>query len=60
MKYLANFKKIVTRCVRCVRNGWLLRDPFMGFSMAKKGVEREALSPKELQTLKNKVFSIAR
>jgi site-specific recombinase XerD len=57
MKYLANFKKIVTRCVR---NGWLLRDPFMGFSMAKKEVEREALSPEELQTLKNKAFSIAR
>jgi len=29
MKYLACCKKIV---LRCIRNGWLLRDPFIGFN----------------------------
>ena len=28
MKYLANFKKIV---IRCLKNGWLQKDPFIGF-----------------------------
>ena len=37
MKYLVNFKKIVNRCLK---NGWLLRDPFLGFSMAKVEVEK--------------------
>jgi hypothetical protein len=37
MKYLSNFKKIV---LRCVRNGWLSRDPFSDFKMSKKEVVR--------------------
>lgn len=31
IKYLSNFKKIVRRCIQ---NGWLSRDPFIGFAMA--------------------------
>ncbi|MHA4811644.1 site-specific integrase [Flavitalea flava] len=57
MKYLANFRKIVKRCLQ---NGWLLRDPFSGFSMAKKEVERHALSKEELQDLGNKKYPIER
>jgi site-specific recombinase XerD len=57
MKYLANFRKIVKRCLQ---NGWLTRDPFMGFSMAKKEVERHALSNEELDTLAKKKFAVDR
>jgi site-specific recombinase XerD len=57
MKYLANFRKIVKRCLQ---NGWLTRDPFMGFSMAKKEVERHALSKEELETLAKKKFAVDR
>ena len=57
MKYLSNFKKIVNRCVR---NGWLKRDPFLGFSMTKREVERTALTENELTTMANKQFGIER
>jgi site-specific recombinase XerD len=57
MKYLSNFRKIVNRCLR---NGWLEKDPFFGFKMAKREVERTALTEIELQTLSNKHFTIER
>ncbi len=57
MKYLSNFRKIVNRCLR---NGWLEKDPFFGFKMAKREVERTALTETELQTLTTKPFSIER
>ena len=57
MKYLANFKKIV---IRCLKNGWLKKDPFIGFKMAKREVERTALTEHELQLLSAKSFSAER
>ena len=57
MKYLSNFRKIVNYCIR---SGWLIRDPFLGFKMAKKEVHRVALDEKELQQLISKKFSIER
>lgn len=57
MKYLANFRKIVKRCLQ---NGWLSRDPFMGFSLAKKEVERQALSAEELQSIREKNYATDR
>ena len=57
MKYLANFKKIV---LRCLKNGWLQKDPFLGFKMAKREVERIALTEYELKKLSNMRFSIER
>jgi site-specific recombinase XerD len=57
MKYLANVKKIV---IRCLKNGWLQKDPFIGFNMAKKEVERTALTEFELQTLSTKTFPVER
>lgn len=57
VKYLANFRKIVKRCVQ---NGWLIRDPFLEFSRVKKEVERHALSIEELQVIGTKTFSIER
>lgn len=57
MKYLSNFRKIINRCIR---NGWLLRDPFLGFKMTKREVERIALTEFELQALAHKQFSVER
>ena len=57
MKYLSNFRKIVKRCLL---NGWLQKDPFMGFKMPKREVERTALTEIELQTMASKTFSVER
>lgn len=57
IKYISNFRKIVNRCIR---NGWLLRDPFLGFKMTKREVERIALTQTELQALASKEFSTER
>lgn len=57
IKYLANFRKIINRCIR---NGWLLRDPFMGFKMNKHEIEKMPLTPFELQALTDKRFETER
>ncbi|MBO9562702.1 MAG: phage integrase SAM-like domain-containing protein [Niastella sp.] len=48
MKYLSNFRKIVNRCIR---NGWLQKDPFLGFKMTKREIERTALTELELEAI---------
>ena len=48
VKYLTNFRKIVNICIK---NGWLVNDPFFGFKMSKKEVIRDFLTEEELQTL---------
>lgn len=53
MKYLQNFKKIVNICIK---NGWLDRDPFVGFKMTKREVERPFLVQEELDRISTKVF----
>ena len=45
MKYLGNFKKIV---IPCIKSGWLQKDPFLGFKMSKREVEKIALTASEL------------
>lgn len=57
MKYLGNFKKIV---IKCIRSGWLTKDPFDNFKMTKREVERTALFKEELEVIGNKVFSTDR
>ena len=57
IKYISNFRKIVNRCIR---SGWLSKDPFLGFKMTKREVERTALSKHELQTLADKEFPFER
>lgn len=57
IKYLSNFRKIVNRCIR---NGWLLRDPFFGFKMTKREVDRTALTETELQAIGSKSFASER
>lgn len=57
IKYISNFRKIVNRCIR---SGWLAKDPFLGFKMTKREVERIALSKQDLQTLADKQFPFER
>jgi site-specific recombinase XerD len=57
MQYLRNFKKIINRCLR---NGWLPKNPFIGFKMTNREVERIALTEAELQTIMNKDFATER
>lgn len=57
MKYLANFKKIV---IICLKNGWLSKDPFYGFKLARKEVLREFLTDEELGLIRSKYFSMER
>ena len=51
IKYISNLRKIINVCLK---NGWLIKDPFIGFKMSKKEVIREILTEEELQTLINK------
>lgn len=53
MKYLSNFRKIVNICLD---KGWLQKNPFLGFKMTKKEVERDFLSVEELQAMAEKQF----
>ncbi|MEO8766220.1 MAG: site-specific integrase [Ginsengibacter sp.] len=57
MKYIRNFRMIINGCIR---RGWLSRDPFFGFKMSLKEVERIPLSAEDLQALANKEFSCER
>lgn len=57
IKYISNFRKIVNRCIR---NGWLIKDPFAGFKMTKKEVERKVLTQKEIQRILDKEFVTSR
>ena len=51
MKYLSNFKKIVNICLD---RGWLQRNPFAGYKMSKREVERDFLTKEELQAIAEK------
>ena len=57
MKYLSNFKKIVNICIK---SGWLDRDPFVGFKMTKREVERPFLVDEELNRIIDKTFLMPR
>ncbi len=57
VKYLSNFKKIVNHCVK---SGKLQRDPFLGFNMSKKEVERDVLNESQLKTMSEECFQAER
>lgn len=46
-------KKIVNICLK---NGWLVRDPFLSYRMCKKEVVREILTEEEIQVVLRKSF----
>lgn len=53
VKYLTNFRKVVNICIK---NTWLIKDPFFGYKMSKKEVVRDFLTEEELQRLISKDF----
>jgi len=57
MKYLSNFKKIVHICLK---NGWLHKDPFIGFKLVKREIERPFLTEVELKRIIDKPFVMPR
>jgi len=57
VKYLTNFKKII---FICIKNSWLDRDPFVGYKMIKREVEREVLNEEELKVMTEKKLVIDR
>lgn len=48
IKFLQTFKRIV---IICLRNGWIVKDPFLGVSLKLKIVDRPYLNEEELQRL---------
>ena len=57
IKCLSNFKKIVNICIK---NRWLDHDPFVGFKMTKREVERPFLTEDELTRIIDKKFIMPR
>ncbi len=57
VKYLSNFKKIVHICIK---HGWLDKDPFVGFKMTKREVERPFLVEEELTSIIAENFQMPR
>src|SRR5579859_3916615 len=57
MKYLANFKKVV---LRCIKNGWLPKDPFAGFKLSLQEVKINVLTDHELDLISKKNFAAER
>jgi integrase len=53
IKYLSNVRKIINECIK---NNWLVKDPFFGFKMSKKEVVRDFLTEEELQKISSKDF----
>jgi len=53
VKYIKNFKKIIRLCMA---NGWLSKDPFLGYKAKLKVVERPYLTKEEIQTIYEKEF----
>lgn len=54
VKYIKNFKKIMRLCMA---NGWLSKDPFLGYKAKIKEVERPYLTKEEIQTVYDKEFA---
>lgn len=53
MKYLGDFRKII---LNCLKSGWLAKDPFFGYVLARREVNREVLSQHELKLMEEKKF----
>lgn len=57
VKYLSNFKKIIHICRN---NGWIVSDPFVGFKMAKREIEKSFLTQHELDLIIQREFETER
>ncbi len=54
VKYIKNFKKIMRLCMA---NGWLSKDPFLGYKAKIKEVERPYLTKEEIKVIYDKEFA---
>ncbi len=54
VKYLSNFRKIVNICRK---NGWIDKDPFVGFKMVKRQTEPTFLNQEELMSIIEREFT---
>lgn len=54
VKYIKNFKKIIRLCMA---NGWLSKDPFLGYKAKLKVVERPYLAKEKIQAVYEKEFA---
>ncbi|MEP6737168.1 MAG: site-specific integrase [Chryseolinea sp.] len=54
VKYINNVKKIINICLK---NGWLNKDPFLGYKMNKREVVLEILTEEEITTMGAKIFA---
>lgn len=57
LKHLVRLKKMVNLAISL---GWLDKDPFKGFKIKKKKVEKEFLNEWELELIKKKTFDVER
>lgn len=57
MKYLGDFRKIV---LLCLKKAWLQKDPFFGYKLSRRVVNREVLTANELQAMADKQFASER
>jgi site-specific recombinase XerD len=57
VKYIKNFSKIINICLK---NGWLLRSPFINYSTKLKEVNRVYLTEAEIETIMKKKFATDR
>jgi site-specific recombinase XerD len=57
MKYIACCKKMV---IVAMKKGWLTKDPFMGYKMGLREVQRQALSEEEIRRISVKIFPTER
>ncbi|MBC6436246.1 hypothetical protein FM036_45850 [Nostoc sp. HG1] len=57
MKYLGYFRKIV---LSCLKSGWLHKDPFFGYKLARREVNREVLNDNEMKVMAEKKFASER
>lgn len=57
MKYITNFKKIIGICIK---NKWIIENPFENYKINLKEVEREYLSKDEIQAITDKEFATQR
>lgn len=53
MKYLGDFKKIM---LLCLKRGWLPKDPFLGYKMSRREVQKDFLIDQELAAIAQKEF----
>ena len=57
MKYLGDLKKVI---LLCVKRGWLEKDPFMGYKMSRRQVEKCFLVQDELNAFASKQLNSER